>query len=506
MRAVIQYISGLLLGLLTCLPTAAQNLTAPDSVLEACAKKHPWIAAAEVTAINLAIMTYDQIYLKDEQPCYNVTGKSIEKNLKMNNWSWDNDYFHTNAINHPYHGSLYYTAARSNNMTIAESSAFTLLGCLEWEIFCEAEPPAINDLITTTVGGIALGEPMHIVSSRILDDSKRGLERVGREVLAMVIDPMLGLNRLVRGESWRVRHQTGKDREAGHTMRAGVELGIRHIDIHEKTAITIPYFRADIDYGDAMGSEGRGLFDYFTLNLTLAGGKRQPVINCVEMKNQLWSRQLIDKEQSKMAVGLYNHFDYFNTHPQFNMPANWKNSRPYGYLEIGSIGPGIIYRSGNHIRWEQQLFINGIALGATPDDSKHQDPTPDRRYSFGSGYGGRFSSSLQAGNWLRLQVDGKFSQLFCWDGFMVDDPNQREDFLKQYVRNNHVIPGANISIQGEAGNAVTMIAESHLELTPLSHLGLGVHGRYFWHHSNYKFHPHATSHSWELHAGLRYSF
>lgn len=469
---------------------AGLPLTPPEDM--PAVKRHPWIAAAEVTAINLAIMGYDHYYLAN-MPCYNVTAASIKENLQIKTWWWDRDYFHTNAFNHPYHGSLYYTAARDNGLSIAVSSLYAFVGSTAWEIFCESEHPAINDIISTPVGGIALGEPMHRISGKILDDRKRGLERVGRELLAALIDPMRGINRLARGDAWRVSKHSGQRAESGGALRTGVEIGIRHVDISEKRAITIPYIRADVVYGDATGSEGHGPFDYFALGFTVVEGKQQQRINCVTVKSQLWSQPLAGTEQSQWTVGIYHHYDYFNTLPETQLTRDASNSRPYGYLEIGSAGPGVVYSSGKHTRWEQQLFVNGIALGATPSDCEHKKGVSNRRYSFGSGYGARLSSAVEIGNQLRLRIDGTFSQLFCWDGFYADDPSRLQG-------------AAGYSVQGERGNVVTLIAEPHLEVRAFNRLGIGVHGRYFRCHSNYKFHPHATTHSWELHAGARYFF
>lgn len=475
---------------LTALSTSAPayaaepaDLARTDSV-----KKRPWIAAAEITTVNLLVMGYDHLFL--DMPCYRVTTQSIKDNFKLKRWWWDADYYHTNALNHPYHGALYYTAARDNGLDIGVSSLMTLGGSLTWELFCESERPAFNDLITTPVGGITLGEPMERITENVLDDSKSGLERVGREVVAFAINPVKGLNRLLRGDAWRVR---GRSTKSKRRMETTVEAGIRRLDISDKTSFNTPYLRMNVDYGDAMGQEGCGLFDYFTLNLTATAGKDQPHVSSLMVKNQLWCRPLKGKGSTKAVVGLYNHYDYTNAHPNFEGTTEGQRlSHPYGYLEIASIGPGFALRTGQRTRWEQQLFVNGIALGATPIDTNHPGGN-NHGYSFGSGYGARMTSDLRVGNWLHATVNGKFSQLFCWDGFFDDDPDRK-------------MGDSGKSIQGEEGNTVNLMAEPTVEFMPFRHFGIALHGRYFWCHSNYKHHPHATTHSWELHAGVCYRF
>lgn len=39
-----------------------------------------------------------------------------------------------------------------------------------WETSCEIEPPAINDLIATTMGGVCIGEVTHRLSDLVYDD------------------------------------------------------------------------------------------------------------------------------------------------------------------------------------------------------------------------------------------------------------------------------------------------------------------------------------------------
>ena len=474
------------------LTTAAHAETPADSL------SHPWRAAASVAAVNALVMGYDHLFMSD-MACYRVTLRDIGENFKLKNWWWDSDHFHTNAINHPYHGSLYYTAARSQGVGIGTASLLTLGGSLTWEMLCEAEPPSYNDLISTTVGGIALGEPMHRVSSAITDNSSRGLERVSRELLAAAVNPVRAVHRLLRGDTWRVVPRN--PRLPSVSLSGTIEIGMRRQDVYSKPAFNTAYATLNITYGDILGTNGHRPFDYFTLRLTAVEGSRQPRINNVSVKSQIWSRTLATRTststptppRTSTVIGLYHHFDYHSATPAYQLPGEQRYKYPYGYLEVGAIGPGVALRTGNLVTFEQQLFINAIALGATPSETKHTPAVNNRNYSFGSGYGARLTSILSAGSWLKADVSASFSQLFCWDGFYADDPGR----LRSSVW---------YSVQGEEGNAVTLIAEPSLTVTPVAHWGLAVRGRYFWCHNNYRYHPHATTHSWELCAGICYSF
>lgn len=47
-----------------------------------------------------------------------------------NPWQWDNNAFVNNQFSHPYHGSLYYNAGRTNGFNFWQSSAWSFGGSL----------------------------------------------------------------------------------------------------------------------------------------------------------------------------------------------------------------------------------------------------------------------------------------------------------------------------------------------------------------------------------------
>ena len=146
-------------------------------------KKHPWRAAAETFGMNVGVWAFDRYVMNEDFAKISIG--SIRRNIK-HGFVWDNDQFSTNLFAHPYHGNLYFNAARSNGLTFWESAPYAFAGSLMWEIAAEVEPPAINDLMATTLGGIALGEVTHRMSSLVLDDSKRGFSRFTREFLGTI--------------------------------------------------------------------------------------------------------------------------------------------------------------------------------------------------------------------------------------------------------------------------------------------------------------------------------
>ena len=81
-------------------------------------------------------------------------------------FEWDNNDFKTNMFMHPFHGSVYFNAARSNGYDFWEATAFTWAGSFIWEMFGENNRGAINDWVATSMGGMVLGEAFHRLRPR----------------------------------------------------------------------------------------------------------------------------------------------------------------------------------------------------------------------------------------------------------------------------------------------------------------------------------------------------
>src|SRR4029453_3121103 len=131
-----------------------------------------------------------------------ISGDTIRANLETG-FTYDRDHFKTNQSSHPFHGSLFFNAARTNGFSFWESGAFAATGSFLWEMFMENEPPAINDLVNTTLGGMTRGESLYRLRNMFLDNTGRGSSRFWRELGGLVLNPIGGFNRLIRGEMWK---------------------------------------------------------------------------------------------------------------------------------------------------------------------------------------------------------------------------------------------------------------------------------------------------------------
>ena len=108
----------------------------------------------------------------------------------------DTNHFNTNYISHPFAGTNYYTAARSNHLSVAESFGYAAVGALAWEYFGELrEEVSINDAIVTEVAGMGIGEPLMQMRAFF----RRGEKNWRNDTLAVLMSPIGALNDFADG-------------------------------------------------------------------------------------------------------------------------------------------------------------------------------------------------------------------------------------------------------------------------------------------------------------------
>lgn len=429
--------------------------TLPADTLHSAKGKKMVVSALEISAVNAALVAHNRI-LRSDDAFSHITFSDIRRNLTHRHWWWDQDYFHTNTIEHPLHGALFYTIARANGLSAGTSSLYTLGGSWMWEMLCEAEKPSINDMVYTTVGGITIGETLYRTTTRILG--------------------ALGAKR------WKGCDDT--------PFQTSLTAGVRTFSATTGRRVTTASLLWEAAYGDPLDVEERtGLFDCFDLSATLVFGQHQSIASQVTINSQLLGKQLVDEPLYKATAGLYNHFDYRYSLTHYDLPKGQRERKPYVYSEVGAIGPGVAYRLGDRTRWEQQFCVNAILMGAVPTFTQHEG---SRGYSFGSGYGARLRSRAVIGQWLHVGADVSWSQLFTWDGFYADD----------HSRTMNDPP----SIQGETGNTITLLFEPSAEVQLLPHLSLDCRGCFSHFHFNHRYHPHTSAHADEWQLGVKYTF
>jgi hypothetical protein len=352
-------------------PGAAQ---APVEALPVatCGEKRPLTATAQALGLNVAVnrvnvWVFDWNWAK-------VDFESWARNLELG-WLWDSTQFGTNVFLHPYNGSLYFDAGRANCLSFWQSVPITFLGSWTWEYFAEDKRPALNDFWMTGFGGVAMGEILHRVSSAILDETAVGGERLTREIAAALINPMRGMNRLVRGE-WNDRRANPADR-LPESYRFRTSVGGRTIgqETPNQRPTRSPTVLIDIVLGNVFDSEPTSPFDVITLSAQISpdGGG----MNLLRGTGRLWGRELTSPGSWHRHAFLINQrFDYVNN-PAYEFG---EQSIETGIESRWRTGPG-------GLRIHSRAAADVVMLGAIDA----WDPEPETRNTeteYGPGIGG----------------------------------------------------------------------------------------------------------------------
>ena len=327
----------MLLFLLYSLLTAPLPGMLPAGVDEprdsAAAARHPLRAAGLTISVNAAMSLFDRAFLPD--PCYKSDWNNICNNFHSD-WVWDNDGFYRNQLGHPVQGAMYYNAARMSGLGYWGGGLATVLGSVSWELLCETDPPSINDLLTTTAGGMAVGEVL-----------------------------------------WRLYHLTGKRKPVDFPFRISAGVGAWGLTGIRSTGTDMAAgARAllDVEYGDPFDTWNRRPYDWFTLTLRagLGSGNTSGIQN-VGIIGLLYGWPLRTASGNDMLVGLFQHFNYFDS-PGMDIS------------ESSSFGPGIVMRfkdgKGNP-NTEFQAHAGAILMGGIQSDYYN---VLERTYNMSGGF------------------------------------------------------------------------------------------------------------------------
>ena len=451
-------------------------------------KKHPWKAALEAFAINVGVQCFDQFVMNEEFA--KISFHSIKHNIETG-FVWDNDQFSTNLFAHPYHGGLYFNAARSHGMNFWESVPYSFCGSLMWETTCEIEPPAINDLMATTFGGVAIGEVTHRVSNLVFDDRLSGFPRFMREFLGTLICPIKGLNRILSGDAWRVRGRYYKYHDYQRSpVSFSASAGYRYLADNNTLfrGEGNPYVRFNLVYGDPFDGETTKPYDYFTLDATFGLSSNQPLITGLHLLGRLWSVPVEVSKGTEMEFGIFQHFNYYDSQPV----KDGTSLVPYRISEAASFGPGIIYRFpqvGNLTRFEQRVFLDGILLGGSLTDYYN---VIDRDYNMGSGYSVKASSFMEFGKVATFQIGADYYRIFTWKGYEGKDLATTDPLY--------------LNAQGDKGNASLLVLNARFGLALSNRLNLDFNVSNYWRDTHYSYHDDVTSKTFDMSLGLQYKF
>ena len=432
-------------------------------------KKKFWHAASMVFGLNMGIWAFDRYALNADFARINI--HTIKDNL-TNGFEWDNDQMGTNMFLHPYHGGLYFNAARSNGFNFWESGGFALAGSAMWELFMENESPSINDIIATPVGGLAIGEVFYRATDMILDDTRRGRNRLWRETASFLIAPTRGLSRIISGDAWNVRSTAG--RQFGiPSISVDVSSGVRFLEVKDEIFDKGVGFTTDVtvEYGDKFDNDNVVPFDYFSFRVNLSVQSSQPILSQLNIIGRLWGVDAIDTKKHYLGFGAFQHFDYYDS----DTISSVSNKVPYKFGTPATVGIGMYHKNKEFSNWsfDSYAHLNGIFLGASLSDHYLVDK---RNYNLGSGFGWKFGLNISYRDRIGLSWLYEGYRLFTWKGY----PKGYE--LDKAVEEK-------LNSQGDKSNATFNTSSLRLDVRLSKHLhltGLGSVYRRTTHYEDYE--------------------
>ena len=452
-----------------------KSYVASDSTMALPTPKRYWQAAAEVTAINVGVQLFDRYALNSDFA--QTTLRTLKRNF-TDGMVWDNDFFITNMFAHPYHGNLYFNAARTNGLSFWESAPYALAGSAMWEFLGETEPPAINDIIATSCGGMAIGEMTHRLSQTFLDDRATGFRRFLREAGATIVNPIQGLHRILSGDAWRVRHDHYRYHNYDENpVDVSVSLGWRYLadDGALFRGIHAPYVNLTLMYGTPVDGDKHNVpYDFFDIEANMAFGGGQPFINTLNIVGRLWSTPILDEKDMAGEFGIYQHYNYYDSEPI----EDGSELTPYRISEAAGFGPGFIVslpKMGALERLEQRIFVSGILLGGTKSDYFN---VIERDYNMGSGFSIKSKTQLDFGKIARFVLNAKYFRIYTWKGY--EDKN-----LQGYVDGTRDLHYLNV--QGDRGNAGLLVVNPVIEMHLRGPWSITVSGTYYSRRTFYKY-------------------
>ena len=252
-----------------------------------------WHAAAGIATVNWITWAYN--WYVQRWPWAKVGTQSWGQNLR-DGFVWDNNSFLDNQLAHPYHGSLYHGSARASGYGFWESFPFVAAGSASWELFGENITASLNDLINTTLGGMALGEVTYRLSTLLGSKPGAGRKPLGRELGAFVLSPVRHAQGWLPGGA-----ESAADPAAWQPERlasVAVGRGAGH-----------PFVELAVRYSSPFDAGPKRPYDAFEFRLQVSPDP-DGAIRHVGVSGLLARQTLSQSGRSQTVFGVFQHFDY----------------------------------------------------------------------------------------------------------------------------------------------------------------------------------------------------
>jgi hypothetical protein len=343
-------------------------------------------AAGAIFAVNGLAWTYNRYVQRWDWA--RVGPDTWWANLRSG-FQWDDDALTDNQLAHPLHGSLYYNAARGAGYSFWGSAPFVALGSLTWEFLAENVRPSPNDVINTTLGGIALGE----VTSRLarLLATTTGGERAPlvSQLGAVALDPVGRL------QGWRGSEALSGARSNQESLLApwlavGLQRGLPYGPDGPRR---YHFLQLGVRQGDVFDARYGQPFDTFELDVELMKDRTWQLRRL--QSSGLLLRSAVHRAASgEVAWGLFQHYEFLA------QPVVLSGQRLSG---------AILYRQplGRQTDLRIGLHLEVIVLG---EIASEENNLRRRDYDYAPGAGARFEAAFRRGgrDLLSLQSHGEW--------------------------------------------------------------------------------------------------
>lgn len=438
----------------------------------------------ESLGINFGVWAWDHFVTDREWA--DINAHTIHTNLK-HDWVLDTDSYSGNQFSHPYHGSMFYGAARYHGHGYYTAALYPLVGSMVWEYFCETNLPAYNDFLSTGIGGSALGEALYRTSDLVFDDTRRGVPRVLREIVGSLLCPARGIHRLFSGESWRVSESRGK-MVAPQPFQFTIGVGERFMTEyrHRGTNKQVTYLDFTLNYGQRFHFNQRTKpFDYFRLHVLANLGGGNPTISDADIRGRIFGHSTDTKSGWQFDLGLYQNFRYVDNYAKGAEHAAQDGCSAGDlplFAEAASFGVGTYAQKNNrHTAFANDFSLNGVGFGAVANEH-----FPTRRYNFASGFSLRDEISFSFYKCGRIGCDAYFGRFYTFKGGY----GAQQDSPYYW---------------GTRGHASVFLVRSFIEIPLWHYTLLSLQHKLWYRRSQYDYYPDIHAKSSEILLGLHYS-
>ncbi|QQO08472.1 DUF3943 domain-containing protein [Breznakiella homolactica] len=384
-------------------PAADQDeLSLPD-ITE---KPRIGVALIEAMASNLVLGGVNR-FIRRADYAY-ISLDSINSNV-TSTWVWDQDEFPVNQLGHPYQGSFYYIAGRSNGLSFWQSSALTAGNSIFWELIMETETPSINDLILTTAGSISVGEMLHRLY--VASDSAGFFFK-------WILSPFDGINDAIFGNRRNPQNYSPLYQEETY-FSFGPGMLLSRMDSQRTGTVDITrpslFIEGGIVYGNPYSKRVRAPYDHFEVRARVQGSIPYYSLELFS-DGALYTIGLWDTEKHQSALTLNLHYDFI-----YGSLVNYSaNSLGLGYKMHQSVSENWELSFKSHLNW--------VFLGASEfiriwyGDITYEDEDAEHRtYDFSTGGGAKIYFYALHSRFGGIYLDGLVNFLYTIPGTVPEN-------------------------------------------------------------------------------------